>query len=67
MRGIDIMGIKKYRCGVNWLHGCEFLYVIVKANSERKARIRAKEKVIKEKGNHFCMVCFCEEITEESV
>lgn len=44
-----------------------FFEVIVKANSERKARIIAKEKVIKEKGNHFCMVCGCEEIREGSV
>ena len=60
------MAIKKYRCRINYLHGCEFFDVIVKANSERKARIRAKDKVIKERGNNFCMVCGCEEITEES-
>ncbi len=60
------MAIKKYRCRINWLNGCEFFDVIVKANSERKARIIAKEKVIKEKGNHFCIVCSCEEIREES-
>lgn len=59
------MAIKKYRCWINWLHGCEIFDVIVKANSERKARIRAKEKVIKERGNHFCYVCSCEEIREE--
>lgn len=56
------MAIKKYRCRINWLNGCEFFDVIVKANTERKARIMAKEKAIKEKGNHFCMVCGCEEI-----
>lgn len=60
------MAIKKYRCRINYLHGCEFFDVIVKANSERKARIRAKDKVIKERGNHFCIVCGCEEIKEES-
>lgn len=60
------MAIKKYRCRINWLNGCEFFDVIVKANSERKARIIVKEKVIKEKGNHFCIVCSCEEIREES-
>lgn len=60
------MTIKKYRCTINWLNGCEFFDVIVKANTERKARIKAKEKVIKEKGNHFCMVCGCEEIREGS-
>ncbi|NBJ92226.1 hypothetical protein [Parablautia muri] len=60
------MAIKKYRCRINWLNGCEFFDVIVKANSERKARIIAKEKVIKEKGYHFFMVCGCEEITEDS-
>lgn len=58
------MAIKKYRCRINWLNGCEFFDVIVKANTERKARIKAKEKVIKGKGNHFCMVCGCEEIRE---
>lgn len=59
------MAIKKYKCKVDYLNGCEFFDVIVKANSERKARIMAKEKVIKEKGNCFCMVCECEEIGEE--
>ena len=59
------MAIKKYRCRINWLNGCEFLDVIVKANTERKARIIAKEKVIKETGNHFCIVCGCEEMIEE--
>lgn len=44
-----------------------FFDVIVKANSERKARIIAKEKVIKEKGYHFFMVCDCEEIKEETI
>ena len=60
------MAIKKYRCSINWLSGCDFFDVIVKANSERKARIRAKEKVVKERGNHFFMVCGCEKITEDS-
>lgn len=60
------MAIKKYKCKVDYLNGCEFFDVIVKANTERKARIKAKEKVIKEKGNHFCMVCGCEEIMEDS-
>ena len=59
------MAIKKYRCRINWLNGCEFLDVIVKANTERKARIIAKEKVIKERGNHFFVVCGCEEIRED--
>ena len=59
------MAIKKYRCRINWLNGCEFLDVIVKANTERKARIIAKVKVFKEEGNHFCIVCGCEEIMEE--
>lgn len=58
------MAIKKYKCRIDYLNGCEFFDVIVKANTERKARIKAKEKVIKEKGNHFCMVCGCEEIRE---
>ena len=56
------MAIKRYRCRIDWLNGCEFFDVIIKANSERKARIKAKEKVIKERGNHFFMVCRCEEI-----
>lgn len=60
------MAIKKYRCRINWLNGCEFLEVRIKANSERKARIIAKEKVIKERGNHFFMVCGCKEIREDS-
>ncbi len=60
------MAIKKFRCRINWLSGCDFFDVIVKANSERKARIRAKEKVIKERGNHFFMVCGCEEMMEDS-
>ena len=59
------MAIKKYRCRINWLNGCEFFDVCIRANSERKARIMAKEKVIKEKGNHFCMVCVFEEIRED--
>ena len=41
------MAIKKYRCRINWLNGCEFFDVCIRANSERKSRIRAKEKVIK--------------------
>ena len=59
------MAIKKYKCRVNWLFGCEFFDVIIKANSERKARKIAKEKVIKERGNGFCEICYCEEIKEE--
>lgn len=60
------MAIKKYKCKVDYLNGCEFIDVIIKANSEKKARILAKEKVIKEKGNHICIVCGCEEIREGS-
>ncbi len=60
------MAIKQYRCRINWLNGCDFFDVIIKANSERKARIKAKEKVIKERGNYFCMVCGCEEMIEDS-
>ena len=59
------MAIKKYSCRVNWLFGCDFFDVIVKANSERKARIIAKENVTKERGNGFCEICSCEEIKEE--
>lgn len=59
------MAIKKYKCRVNWLFGCEFFDIIVKANSERKARIIAKEKVIKERGNGFCEICSCKEIKED--
>ena len=43
------MAIKKYRCRINWLNGCEFFDVCIRANSERKAR----------------MVCGCEEIRED--
>lgn len=59
------MAIKRYNCRVNWLFGCDFFNVIVKANSERKARVIARDKVIKEKGSGFCEVCSCEEIKEE--
>lgn len=59
------MAIKKWKVRINYLSGCEFINVIVKANSERKAKIIAKEKVKKERGDHFMEVCSCRVVDEE--
>lgn len=51
---------KTWNVRINYLFGCEFINVSVKANSERKARIRAIDKVKKTKGDHFMEVCCVE-------
>lgn len=45
--------MKTWKVRINYLSGCEFVNVVVKANTERKARIRAIEKIKKERGDKF--------------
>lgn len=54
--------MKKWKVRINYLFGCEFVDVTVKANTERKAKIRAIEKLKKERGDHFMQVCSVNEI-----
>ena len=49
--------MKKWKVNIDYLFGCEFIDVVVKANTERKARIRALEKLKKERGDHMMSVC----------
>ncbi|WP_373266167.1 hypothetical protein [Hungatella hathewayi] len=54
--------MKKWKVRINYLFGCEFIDVEVKANTERKAKIRAIEKLKKERGDKFMQVCSAKEI-----
>lgn len=54
--------MKKWNVRINYLFGLEFIDVEIKANTERKAKIRAVEKLKKERGDHFMQVCSAKEI-----
>ena len=55
--------MKKWNVRINYLFGCEFIDVEIKANTERKAKVRALEKLKKERGDHFMTVCSVKEIS----
>ena len=63
--------MKKWKCRVNILFGAEFVDVIVKANTERKAKKFAEEKIKKkyhqehpDTNSVFVEICSCELISE---
>lgn len=57
--------MKFWEIRINWLFGVDYFSVKVKANTKLKAEKFAKEKVKKEKGDHFFEIANIKEITKE--
>lgn len=51
--------IKEWEVIINYLYGCEFIRIKVKANTERKAKMIALNKVKRERGDTAMFVCGC--------
>lgn len=54
--------IKEWEVVINYLYGCEFIRMRVKANTERKAKMIALSKLKKERGDMAMYACGCKSV-----